>query len=62
MNVTLKPGSLPPLGCLRRAGVAGHSSVKPLLPPVMWTEKVDPQELHAELEAAGRLPGGLASR
>jgi len=45
-----------------KPGVAGHSSVKPLLPPVMWTEKVDPQELHAELEAAGRLPGGLASR
>ena len=41
-------------------GVAGHSTVKPLLPPVMWTEKIDPKELNEELERAGRLPGGAA--
>ncbi|MEC9051506.1 MAG: putative nucleotide-diphospho-sugar transferase, partial [Actinomycetota bacterium] len=37
-----------------KPGVAGHSSVKPLLPPVMWTEKVDAAELKKDQEAAGR--------
>ena len=25
-------------------GIIGHSMLKPLLPPVLWTEKVDEQE------------------
>ena len=44
-----------------KPGVAGHSSVKPLLPPVMWTEKVDAAELKADNEAAGRTVDGIAA-
>ena len=40
-----------------KPGVAGHSSVKPLLPPVMWTEKVDAAELRKDQEASGRTFG-----
>ena len=44
-----------------KPGVAGHSSVKPLLPPVMWTEKIDAAELKADNEAAGRTEDGIAA-
>ena len=44
-----------------KPGVAGHSSVKPLLPPVMWTEKIDAAELKADNLAAGRTEDGMAA-